>query len=104
VALAEMCFGVQLGADIEIDDIPHTEELTRPDFILFSESNSRFVVEVAPEDTSAFEEIMKEIPHGAIGHIIKNSKLMATFRGKTVLNANLKPLKNAWQSTMEDYF
>jgi len=48
VALAEMCIGGRLGADIVA--LPHPATTTS----LFSESNGRFVCEVAPDDVQWF--------------------------------------------------
>ena len=48
VALAEMCIGGRLGADIV--SLPHPDTTTS----LFSESNGRFVCEVAPDDVQWF--------------------------------------------------
>jgi phosphoribosylformylglycinamidine synthase subunit PurSL len=104
VAIAEMCFGGDLGADIDIDTIPREKGLDRPDFIFFSESNSRFIMEVSQDNTSDFERSMKEVPHARIGSVTKNKKIRATMKGITFLSASLKPLKNAWKSTFEGYF
>src|SRR5690606_13319177 len=57
VALAEMCIGGRLGADIS--ELPHAQLATA----LFAESQSRLVVEVAPTDVDRFREIMHERVH-----------------------------------------
>ena len=40
------------------------------DVSLFSESNSRFIVEVAPEKQEAFEKCMADISIGCIGVVV----------------------------------
>ncbi len=52
VAIAECCFGNQLGAKIKINNIDFSKNA-----VLFSESHSRFVVSVCPENQKPFEEI-----------------------------------------------
>ncbi len=54
VTLAEMCIAARLGA--EITELPHDELATA----LFSESQSRLVVEVAPTDLARFGDVMHE--------------------------------------------
>ncbi len=50
VAIAEMAFAGGLGATIYLKSVPRTGPIYRNDYILFSESNSRFLVEVAPAE------------------------------------------------------
>lgn len=59
VALAEMCIGGGLGANISIDP--------DDDVSLFSESLTRFIVEVDPQDRSTFEHLMTDTPFQEIG-------------------------------------
>ncbi|MDD5746065.1 MAG: phosphoribosylformylglycinamidine synthase subunit PurL, partial [Candidatus Omnitrophica bacterium] len=64
-AMAEMAFAGGLGMEVDLALIP--QSLPRParrdDVLLFSESNSRFVVEVAPRHQSAFERMLKGTAH-----------------------------------------
>ena len=48
VALAETAFAGGLGLEIDLGAVP-AEGITRNDALLFSESQSRFVVTVSPE-------------------------------------------------------
>ena len=68
VALAEMCIGGRLGADVTA--LPHADIATA----LFSESASRLVVEVAPADVDQFREVMAE-PVLHLGHITADGNL-----------------------------
>ena len=63
VALAEMCIAGRLGASIALDG--------SQDAIIacFAETTGRFVVEVAPEDTAQFEQILADVPHWQIGTV-----------------------------------
>ena len=54
VAAAEMAFAGGLGMVIHLDKVPLAEPIERDDFVLFSESNTRFLAEVAPEDKQTF--------------------------------------------------
>jgi len=65
VAAAEMAFAGGLGMDLYLKDIP--SESDSRDIILFSESHSRFIVEVGKENQKAFERLCKGLPVGLAG-------------------------------------
>ena len=98
VALAEMSFAGGLGATIHLKSVPRGEPIDRDDFILFSESNSRFLVEVAPESKGEFEQVMKETSFAAIGRVTGGETVeVYGLNGKKVVSATLEKLKEAWQ-------
>jgi phosphoribosylformylglycinamidine synthase subunit PurSL len=101
VAAAEMAFAGGLGMRIELNKIPRGEIMVRDDFILFSESNSRFLVEVAPEDKAKFEKTLKGVDFAEIGQVTKIKKLEITGRYDNVLvKADIDELKEAWQKPL----
>ena len=81
--------------------------------LLFSESNSRFLCEVAPEVAEEFEKILAEIPHALVGEVTSESKLEIVgipmpnqdydqghpdpVTAPLVIDAELAQLKEAWQ-------
>ena len=98
VALAEMAFAGGLGATVRLDDVPLGEAVERDDFILFSESNSRFLVEVAPEHWQEFEETMRGSTGAVIGQVTASDILEVLGRdGRTLVRRSLAELKEAWQ-------
>jgi phosphoribosylformylglycinamidine synthase len=68
VALAEMCIGGRLGASVTA--LPNDSLATA----LFSESVSRFVVEVAPDDVVRFRDVIAEPIHH-LGHVTDDGHL-----------------------------
>ena len=98
VALAEMAFAGGLGATIQLKAVPLDEPVDRDDFILFSESNSRFLVEVAPENKNKFEKVMKGTRFAAIGQVTDSEVLeIYGVNGKPVVTKSISELKEAWQ-------
>jgi phosphoribosylformylglycinamidine synthase len=98
VAAAEMAFAGGLGMKLDIGKAPLGEDIERDDFILFSESNSRFIAEVSPEDAMGFERVMKGIDHAAIGRVTEGDIFEVGGRdGALLLSASIKELKEAWQ-------
>lgn len=100
VAAAEMAFAGGLGLEIDLDKVPG-KELTRNDFVIFSESNSRFLMEVAEVDKEDFEELMRGKGCFQIGKVAKEQKFIVKgLNGKTVIDAQLKTLRHSWKKTL----
>jgi phosphoribosylformylglycinamidine synthase len=99
VAAAEMAFAGGLGLELDLKKVPG-KDLVRNDFVLFSESNSRFLVEVAEEDRTEFERLMGKAC-AQIGKVTKQQKLVAKgLIGKTVIDAPLDTLRRSWKQTL----
>ncbi len=98
VALAEMAFSGGLGAQIDLSKVPYKSRERRNDWILFSESNSRFLVEVSENKQKEFEAAGGDIPLAAIGRITKNPECeLRGLSGEVCVKARLSDLKEAWQ-------
>ncbi|MBU0729129.1 MAG: phosphoribosylformylglycinamidine synthase subunit PurL [Proteobacteria bacterium] len=101
VALAETAFAGGLGMEIDLNKIPRTD-IHREDILLFSESQSRFVVTVALENIDAFKEVMGHNPWARVGFTTTVETLqMKGFKGKSVLSESLADLKEAWHKTLD---
>jgi len=101
VAIAEMAFAGGLGATISLKSVPLGEPVDRDDFILFSESNSRFLVEVAPESKDEFEQVMSGTSLAAIGQVT-DSEVLEVYGvdGRKVVATPIIELKEAWQKPL----
>ncbi|MFH0763869.1 MAG: phosphoribosylformylglycinamidine synthase subunit PurL [Candidatus Omnitrophota bacterium] len=99
VALAEMAFAGGLGMSIHMDahDRPKGQELLKDQILLFSESNTRFVVEV--ESETGFLKRMKSIPVWKVGHV-RNDGVFRVFGigERLIVDTDIRALKSAWQS------
>jgi phosphoribosylformylglycinamidine synthase II len=101
VAAAEMGFAGGVGIMINLNKVPLGENINRNDTILFSESNTRFLVDVAPEDAKRFEEAMGENVCAAIGELTGDDRLQVYgIKGEKVVSAPLSELKEAWQKPL----
>jgi phosphoribosylformylglycinamidine synthase len=101
VAAAEMAFAAGLGMALNLKDVPLGDVIDRDDFVLFSESNTRFLVEIAAKDKEAFESALKGNALAAIGRVTKDKKLEITGRdGKIIVKAGINELKEAWQKPL----
>jgi phosphoribosylformylglycinamidine (FGAM) synthase-like enzyme len=98
VAAAEMAFAGGLGMVIHLGQVPLGEAINRDDYVLFSESNTRFLVEVAPEDRQQFENIMTGVDFAAVGQVTSKKRLEAYgLNNEIVLSALIAELKEVWQ-------
>jgi phosphoribosylformylglycinamidine synthase len=93
-----MVFAGGLGAAIQLKSVPLGEPVDRDDFILFSESNSRFLVEVTPENKAEFERIMSGTIFAAIGQVTDSEVLeIYGVKGRKIVAVSIDELKEAWQ-------
>lgn len=100
VSAAEMAFAGGYGIEIDLKKVP-TETQERDDFILFSESNSRFLVEVSSKAKDDFERQMKGTVYAEIGKVTKTPRLcISTTNGKVIVDASLKNLQTSWKRTL----
>lgn len=101
VAAAEMAFAGGFGMTLKLSAVTTEVPINKDDTILFSESNTRFVVEVRPEHQKQFEMVMKDIPCGLLGIVTSEPSLKVHgLNKKTVINENIYDLKEAWQAPL----
>lgn len=92
VALAESLFGAsKLGAKVNIAGEPVSE--------LFSETQSRFLLSIKPENKTAFEALVEDAK--CIGSVTGDNKLfVATDTDSKVLEADVEDLQTAWKGAI----
>ncbi len=100
VALSEMAFTGGYGLDVDVGRIP-VSEFMRDDYLLFSESNGRLLVEVQVDKTDEFEQTMKDSPYSLIGAVKKDPLLTLYKEGDPLLELELSILMEAWKTPLE---
>jgi len=96
VAVAEMMIGGRIGALIDLDDIITDDKLTN-DELLFSESNSRFIVEVRKKNSKAFQTLMENIPFACFGRVLDSDKFIIRKKQKTIAKLDINLLTKKWK-------
>jgi phosphoribosylformylglycinamidine synthase len=100
VAAAEMAFAGGYGMELHLQKVP-AENLNRNDFILFSESNSRFLVEVSQKAKEEFEALLKGVAFAEIGKVTKIPRLcIYGLKDEVVVDASLNDLLASWKRTL----
>ena len=96
--------GFRRPGDLKQDRRDGTAENAADLVRLFSESNSRFLIEVPAESALAFEEILTnaEVPHAQVGKVTVSDRLVITgAEGKKLIDRPLKQLKAVWQKAFD---
>ncbi|KIY23177.1 phosphoribosylformylglycinamidine synthase subunit PurL [Mesobacillus subterraneus] len=90
VALAESVIGSKgLGAEVKLEGNVVSA--------LFSESQSRFLLSIAPDDQIEFEKITNAV---LIGKVTETPVLKIDVNGKNVIHHDVKGLKKAWKGAI----
>jgi phosphoribosylformylglycinamidine synthase subunit PurSL len=101
VALAEMCIAGRLGATIDISNWRlETERLTDRE-ILFSESNGRLLLEVAPEDVRAVEAHFLGQRLVRLGEVSQAPELVIHFDGRGLVDLPVSQLVSSWKGSAQ---
>ncbi|MCW4055775.1 MAG: AIR synthase-related protein, partial [Candidatus Bathyarchaeota archaeon] len=102
VAAAEMAFSGGYGVELRLKNVLNAENTKRNDFLLFSESNSRFLVEVPSNRADRFESITKDAPRALVGDVTEEQRfLVYGLKGERIVDIQLNELMNAWKRGLE---
>jgi len=96
VALAEMCIGGRIGASVDLAKVPTCPGDMEVTDLMYSESNSRILVSVRPENQKAFEAAFAG-QHCALVGQVGGANLTLTKAGHPVLTENVDALTGAWK-------
>ncbi|MHC4200022.1 MAG: AIR synthase-related protein, partial [Planctomycetota bacterium] len=101
VGAAEMAFAGGLGCEIDLAGAPVDGELGDA-ARLFSESNSRYLVEVEPAKEKAFAGALGGVPAARVGRVIARTKLhVVDAQGRVVIDRSLDELSRAWRGGLK---
>jgi len=128
IALARTAMGGMLGIEIDLEGLPGStagpeadgpggdsaaagvpspttsSRVSRDDFTLFSESQGRMVITVAPENQAAFEKRMKGLPHASIGRVTDDGRIhIRGLTGETIVETALGPARDVYRRTFQGY-
>ena len=101
-ALSELAIFGSIGIDVDLKNIPNT--CSRNDFLLFSESHSRFIIGTSNPDRLKKFMKNKKCSFSEIGRTDSTMALNIHYSGKEVINLPINELKNRYNtmiSTMD---
>ena len=100
VAIAEMALGGRLGARVELDAVPRSADLTT-EALLFSESQSRIVLEVPKERLADLRANLRDAPHAVIGEVVAGDQVECTRAGRPLFALPLRSIERAWKRPLD---
>ena len=101
VALAEKAFAGGFGIQADLGQVA-VEGALRVDTLLFSESQSRLLVTVRPEQQAAFEALFAGQVSSLIGEVTAAPRLQLTLAGEAIIDSDILELKEAWQAPLRE--
>jgi len=97
LAISEMAFSGGFGVRLDLQDVIFTSKDKRFDFILFAESNTRFLLEIKKVHTDKIKDIFQGLPIVKIGETTKAKYLRIFFGKKKLIDLPLSVIKAKWQ-------
>jgi phosphoribosylformylglycinamidine synthase len=79
-----------------------TDGKLRADTILFSESQSRLLVTVRPDNRVRFEAQFAGLDAALIGEVTLSPQLWISDGGRTLIQSDINTLKEAWQAPLRE--
>jgi len=100
VALAETAFAGGMGLNVDLKSVPYRGK-KRDDYILFSETASRFVATIRLKDQAKFEKLMAGNVVSEIGFVASDGLFQVSgLSGRAIIQEKISTLKSAWQKPL----
>ena len=97
VALAEMCIGGRIGADIDLDGTGNCDAFAR----LWGESLGRIIIAVSKDNQNEFLQIMAGHKITLLGEVTQSEKLTINDGFETLVECNVEDLVSSWKGTLD---
>ena len=97
LAAAEMAFGGELGVEIHLDAVPCVKNISLEERA-FSETPSRYLLEVSPNNMATVISLLGGIPNAVIGEFNKTGLLIV---GNEKISINM--LRSSWESAGKNW-
>lgn len=96
LAVTEMAFSGDIGVEMDLQEISFAGTRRRHDTLLFSESNTRFLVEVCEENVEDFAHLFDDLPLARIGRTMRDKRLAVYSGDKKLVDLPLLLLRKKW--------
>jgi phosphoribosylformylglycinamidine synthase len=102
VALAKTSMGGLLGMEVSLEDV--AGDVSRDDFALYSESQGRVVLTVAPKYRREFERIMTGNAYAEIGKVRRDSSFIVHgSKCSNMIKTDVDSMLESYRSTFRGY-
>lgn len=104
VTLAEVAFSGKAGLEIDLCSLPMDDDASKA-AMLFGESPSRLVIEVAPENLERVAKLFSGLPFATLGRATSShTNLVVEWGKETLINEPIKELKSLWKNGLAQYY
>lgn len=104
VALAEMAFSGKAGLEVDLCSLPMDDAAGKA-AMLFGESPSRLILEIAPTDFDKVADLFDGLPFAALGRATSSHANLRIEWGKEILlDEALADLKAIWKKSLARYY
>ncbi|MFQ5455036.1 MAG: AIR synthase-related protein [Nitrospirota bacterium] len=104
IGLAKMAIAGRLGIETDLSLIPHEEGIMRDDIILFSESQGRIIVTIAPSQRDEFEDIMRGVDISLCGKVTDSpSFIIRGISGKEIIMRDISEMEGSYKMRFMGY-
>jgi phosphoribosylformylglycinamidine synthase len=104
VAAAEMLFAGTYGIELDLRRVPYAGATRDAGVLLWSESPTRFLVEVAGKDAETFERQLQGLPFAHVGEVLHTPTLhILGVEGEILVSETSMSLQEAWQSAAHNF-
>jgi phosphoribosylformylglycinamidine synthase len=104
VGLAEMLFAGDLGASVDLAGVPCAEDADDDATLLFSESASRYVLEIEPRNFDAVARTLKAsmVRFGVIGQVAEGGMMkVRSTKATWLMEEPVAGLRKSWVGTLD---
>ncbi|HTV48520.1 MAG TPA: phosphoribosylformylglycinamidine synthase subunit PurL [Phycisphaerae bacterium] len=102
VALSEMLFAGRLGASIDLAGVPYTPAAATDDVLLFSESATRYLLEIKAEHYDEAIRALRGLQFGVLGKLTEKPNLVIRSQnGGTLMNEPVERFRQAWLKPLD---
>ncbi|MDA0282835.1 MAG: phosphoribosylformylglycinamidine synthase subunit PurL [Planctomycetota bacterium] len=101
VAAAEMAFAGGLGVSLDLASLAQASNIDSDAVLLFSESNTRFLVEVSAQNAAAFSAVLNGLPCVELGVVTDGDHCtIIGVSGQTVIESLIEELRTVWKQPL----
>lgn len=102
VTLAEMLLAGGLGAQVTLSHVVSTDDAREDHILLYSESPTRYLLEVDPSRLEALRSTLGNVPMADIGVLTADPRLViASLRNHILINESVEALAESWQKPLD---
>jgi phosphoribosylformylglycinamidine synthase len=99
-AATEMAIGGRLGAEIDLDRVVCASPLA-DERVMFSESQSRLLLEVAPDRLDALTNHLAGVPHAVVGKVTDGGAIGFRRGTRSVATVSIAAAEAAWLKPLD---